>query len=145
MGQEKEVKEHINFQLKLVSNENCNQRFRRKLIILMFAKILLCLTITCRIWNSNHHQLLCFSFPSIIIILNICACMSAINRPWKTETYIMDRNPSITVKNMTFWPRRTQFIHFQRLPLHCLTATENATVGGDLNFGFHVYIEKCNN
>ena len=38
---------------------------------------------------------------------NLKICTSAINEPWKTETYKnnkMDWNPPIIAKNMTFWP-----------------------------------------
>ena len=97
-------------------------------------------------------------FASVNHNLNIC--MSAINGPWKMETYKnnknrlkptnhseerdlftlyinglwkaetikMDQNPPVTVKNVTFRPRWTHFIHFLRLLLRWLTAAKNATV-----------------
>ena len=63
---------------------------------------------------SNNMQNLTFISPPTVAFftainhnLNICS-MSTINRPWKTETYKnnkMDRNPPITAKNVSFWPR----------------------------------------
>ena len=87
-------------------------------------------------------------FAAINHNLNICICTLAIKGPWKTETYKetyknnrTDRNPPITAKNVTFWPRQTHFICFLILTLCWLTATKNATVGGDLNFRFPMLLK----
>ena len=93
---------------------------------------LLRLSITCGIWNSNHHQQLRFSLPENYknnkmdrnppIIAKNVTFWPRVNEPWKTEAFKMDRNPPITAKNMTLWPRWTHFIRFQRLSLRWLMA-----------------------
>ena len=103
-------------------------------------------------------------FAAVNHDLNICT--SAINGPWKTETYKnnkMDRNPPITAKNVTFWacvnvPPKTDaykmdrnppvtannmtfwpcWAHFIRFlrPATLIGGSENAIVCGYLNFRF---------
>ena len=60
---------------------------------------------------NNMRNLKFISPPTVAFFVavnhNLNICTSAINGPWKTETYKnnrMDRNPPITTKNVTFWP-----------------------------------------
>ena len=103
---------------------------------------------------------------------NLNICTPAINGPWKTETYKnnkMDRNPPITAKDVTFWPRVKEtwknrnlqngsksanhseerdaltplnsFYSFSKTTATLIHGSENATVGGDLNFRFRMLLK----
>ena len=122
-------------------------------------------------WN------LTFKSPPAVVFFaavnhNWNICMLAINGLWKTKTYKnnkMDRNPPITVNNVTFWPRNNgpwktetfkmdrnppitakesdfltplnSFYSFSKTSAMLIDGSENTTVRGDLNFRFRMLLK----